>query len=68
MNLLRCVLPSLLTLAAVAAADAPPIVSLTIGDGARLITRFEASVYAKLWNDRSMEGMRLKTAEWLGGI
>ncbi len=51
-----------------AAADTPHVMSLTIGDGARLIKHFDASLYAKLWNDRSMEALRLKTSDALGKI
>jgi len=73
MRLLYDLLPSVISFVvmgtvSLAAADAPPVMSLTIGDGARLIKHFDASLYAKLWNDRSMEALRLKTSEALGQI
>ncbi len=68
MKLLRCMLPGLLAVFCIGAAETPPVLSVTVGDGARLIKRFENSLYAKLWNERSMEAMRQKTDDWLAEI
>jgi hypothetical protein len=62
-----CALVAMATVS-LSAVDAPPLMTLTIGDGARLIKRFDASLYAKLWNDRSMEALRQKATEQLANI
>ena len=40
--------------AAATAASAPEILDLTVADGARLLSHWNASIYAKVWNDVSM--------------
>jgi hypothetical protein len=47
------------------AAEKPPMMEILVNDGARLLQRWDASLYAKLWNDRVMEATRAKVAEQL---
>ncbi len=60
--------PTLLATLALPAAEPQPISSLTFGDGARMISRWDASLYAKLWKERALEPLRAKVAEQLAGI
>ena len=64
----RLLVPTLLATLALPAAEPQPISSLTIGDGARMIARWDASLYAKLWKERALEPLRAKVAEQLAGI
>lgn len=49
-------------------AEQPPMMEFLVSDGARLMQRWEASVYAKLWNDRVLESTRQTVAAALGGL
>jgi hypothetical protein len=62
----RLIIPSLLASLALTAAEQPmPMMELKLSDGQRLLQRWDASLYAKLWNDRVMEANRAKVAEQL---
>jgi hypothetical protein len=64
----RLIVPSLVAVLALPAAEPAPLMELTIGDGARMIQRWDASLYAKLWKERALEPLRTKIAEQLAGI
>ncbi len=64
----RLIVPSLVAVLALPAAEPAPLMALTIGDGARMIQRWDASLYAKLWKERALEPLRTKVAEQLAGI
>jgi hypothetical protein len=51
-----------------AAAEQPPMMEFLVSDGARLMQRWENSLYAKLWNDRVLESTRQTVATALGGV
>ena len=55
----RLLVPTLLATLALPAAEPQPISSLTISDGARLIQRWDASLYAKLWKERAPNAQAL---------
>lgn len=64
---LRLLTP-LLACCAAAAAEQPPMMTFQVNDGARLMQRFEASIYAKLWNDRVMESTRTSVTAALNEV
>lgn len=53
------------TIGLLPAAEQPPMMELLVSDGARLIQRWEASIYARLWNDRVLDATRAKVGEQL---
>jgi hypothetical protein len=61
MTFRRLLAPTLLC-AALAAGEAPPVV-VTIADGDKLTKDWEASIYAKVWNDPSAAKLREMYAE-----
>lgn len=64
-----CLIPALACLLGAAmAADEPPMMSISLPDGARLIQRFEASLYAKVWNEPRLAELRTRLAEALKPI
>ena len=65
---LRLLVPTLLAALALPAAETPPMMELQLSDGARMIQRWEASLYAKLWNERALEPLRARVAENLNGL
>ncbi len=64
----RLLAPTLFAALALPAAETLPMMELQLSDGARMIQRWEASLYAKLWNERTLEPMRAKVAGALAGI
>jgi hypothetical protein len=64
-SLSRLLVPCLALALAAPAAEQPPMMQLTVADGARLIQRWEAGIYAKLWNDRALDAARARFAEQL---
>lgn len=61
----RLLAPLLIATLGLPAAEQPPMMELLVSDGARLMQRWEASIYAKLWNDRVLEATRAKVGEQL---
>ena len=58
MSLVRCLVPSLAFIALCAAEPATPPVTLTVADGSKLVKDWEASIYAKVWNDPAAAKLR----------
>ena len=67
-SLLRIILPALTATVGAFGAEQPVMMNLTVADGARLMQRWDASIYAKLWNDRALQATRAKVTEQLGKI
>lgn len=67
-TLARLIVPTLLATLALPAAEPQPLIGVTLGDGARMIERWNASLYAKLWKEKSLEPLRAQVAENLAGI
>jgi hypothetical protein len=64
-SLLRIILPALTATVGAFGAEEPVMMNMTMADGARLMQRWDASIYAKLWNDRALQATRTKVAEQL---
>jgi hypothetical protein len=67
-SLLRIILPVLTVTVGACGADQPVMMNFTVADGARLMQRWDDSIYAKLWNDRALQATRAKVAEQLDKI
>ena len=67
-SLLRIILPALTATVGAFGAEQPVMMNMTVADGARLMQRWDASIYAKLWNDRALQATRTKVAEQLDKI
>lgn len=60
----RYLIPALACLCGIAsAADEPPMVTIALPDGARLLQHFDDSLYAKVWNEPRLAELRTRLAD-----
>lgn len=61
-----CLIPALACLLGTAsAADVPPMITISLPDGARLLQHFDDSLYAKVWNEPRLAELRARAADAL---